>query len=334
MRITRLDHADDDGIRACHDVHVAAQAVDDPVEPPSSLPVFRHWLMWGWNRNPCEVWIAADEATGETVGYSRLELPDLENRDRAYAGPVVRPALRRRGLGGTLLQHAQERARANGRSVLLGEPVQDSAGDAFARQAGAKAELVEARRVLDLRKVPRDLFARLRADAAGKAAGYTVVSWTGPTPEEYLGLVAAAFNAMNDAPHDPDREDNVWDAQRVRERSGVFLQEGLLRGYSVAAIADSDGEMAGLTQVFIDPETPEWGFQGVTAVTRPHRGHRLGLLTKAVMLEWLATAEPKLERIATGNAASNSYMISVNETLGYELAGPGWQAYRLAVSPG
>ena len=37
------------------------------------------------------------------------------------------------------------------------------------------------------------------------------------------------------------------------------------------------------------PEAPSWGFQELTAVTRPHRGHRLGLLVKAAMLEWLAT---------------------------------------------
>ena len=35
---------------------------------------------------------------------------------------------------------------------------------------------------------------------------------------------------MNDAPHAPDREDDVWDAQRVRERAGAFLRDGCLRG--------------------------------------------------------------------------------------------------------
>jgi GNAT superfamily N-acetyltransferase len=333
MRITRFDPADDGVARACYDVHVAAQAVDDPIEPPLSLAAFRHWVTRGWNCNPTEVWVAADEVTGETAGFCRIELPDKENRDHSHGGPVVRPADRRRGIGSALLRHAVERARANGRTRFGGEPLVDSAGDAFARQTGAKAGLIEARRILDLGKVPSGKFARLRAEAEGKAAGYALVSWAGPTPAEHLDRVAAAFNAMNDAPHEPEREDNVWDAERVRERADAPVADGTLRGYSVAAVADSDGELAGLTQVFLDPEIPHWGFQGVTAVTRAHRGHRLGLLTKTAMLEWLAEAEPKLERISTGNAASNSYMISVNETLGYELAGPGWQAYYLQVSP-
>ncbi|HTU06644.1 MAG TPA: GNAT family N-acetyltransferase, partial [Trebonia sp.] len=89
---------------------------------------------------------------------------------------------------------------------------------------------------------------------------------------------------------------------------------------------------AGLTQVYIDPGVPSWGYQGLTAVTRPHRGHRLGLLVKAAMLDWLAEAEPALERIQTGNAASNAFMIEVNETLGYRLLEPAWQLYQLPVT--
>ena len=95
---------------------------------------------------------------------------------------------------------------------------------------------------------------------------------------------------------------------------------------------DATGEMAALTQLFVDPADPDWGHQGLTGVTRPHRGHRLGLLTKAAMLEWLATAEPQLERIETNNAEANSYMIAVNEALGFELAEPGFQFFALPVA--
>jgi len=334
MRITRLDYADHDGIRACYDVWLAAHTADDPLSPPLSLPVFGHWLARGWESEPSETWIAVDEATGETVGWYRIELPDLENRHRASGGPTVRPASRRRGAGTALLRHEVERARANGRTVLRGSALVGSAGDAFARQAGAEASLVDARRVQDLHKIAPGLVASLRATAAEAAAGYALVSWTGPTPEEHLDRVAAGFNAMNDAPHSADREDDIWDAQRVRDRADAAVREGCLRGYSVAAIAEATGEMAGLTQVFVDPEYPEWGHQGLTAVTRPHRGHRLGLLIKAAMLEWLATEEPKLERIATDNAATNKYMIAVNEALGYELLKPDEQSFQLMVSPG
>jgi RimJ/RimL family protein N-acetyltransferase len=79
--------------------------------------------------------------------------------------------------------------------------------------------------------------------------------------------------------------------------------------------------MAALTVVTVDPDVPGWGHQQITAVTRQHRGHRLGLLVKAAMLEWLAETEPRLERIETYNAGSNQYMIAINEALGYAASG-------------
>lgn len=332
MRIVRLDPADADVLRACYEVHKTALATDDPHEPPMSLPVFSIWLTSGWEGNPGETWYIPGEEAGEAVAWYRLDLPDLENRDRSFVAPVVHPKSRRNGLGRALLRHAADRAAAHSRSVLAGVSVQGSAGEAFMRRVGAKLGLIEARRMLDLRKVPAGQFARLRETAEQKAAGYTIVKWTGPTPEEYLGLVAEAFNAMNDAPRDEGWEDDLWDAERVRDRGNRVLRLTDVRGYSLAAIHDASGEMAGLTQVEVDPEQPDWGYQGLTAVIAAHRGHRLGLLTKAMMLEWLATAEPQIERVLTGNAASNKHMIAVNETLGYEVYGPGWQFCEMPVA--
>lgn len=332
MRIVRLDAADDDSLRACHEVLNAAQAVDDPHEPPMSLAVFRVWLFHGWDGNPGEVWFVPGEQAGQAVAWYRLDLPDLEDKDRGFLLPTVHPAARRAGIGREVLRHAAGRAAANERTVLGSVAVQDSAGEAFARRVGAKLGLVEARRMLDLRAVPVGQFARLREEAAAKAAGYTVVTWEGPTPEEHLGRVADAFNAMNDAPRDEGYEDAIWDAERIRERADLLLRQTDVRGYTVAALDDATGELAGFSQVEVDPAYPERGYQGLTSVTRSHRGHRLGLLTKAAMLEWLATAEPQLERIGTGNAESNKHMIAVNETLGYQLYGPGWQFCEIPVT--
>jgi hypothetical protein len=41
---------------------------------------------------------------------------------------------------------------------------------------------------------------------------------------------------------------------------------------------------------------------------------------------------PRLERIETGNAAANSYMIAVNEALGYEVVEPGLRLFSLPVN--
>jgi RimJ/RimL family protein N-acetyltransferase len=170
----------------------------------------------------------------------------------------------------------------------------------------------------------------LKAGAAKHATGYSLTSWTGLTPEDRLAQVAEVINAMNDAPREEGWfEDDIWDADRVRTRGDIRVRLAGHRSYAVAAIHDGTGEMAALTQVFIDPAEPAWAHQGSTAVTKPHRGHRLGLLTKAAMLEWLTVAEPRLERIETTNVEVNSYMIAINEALGYYLAEPGSQLFAL-----
>jgi GNAT superfamily N-acetyltransferase len=340
MRIEPLDLTAEKTVRACYDVLRAAQAMDDPVEPPPSLPMFGVFLRSGWEATPAEVWVALDDsglddrdqgAGGTVLGYYRMELPDLENLDRASGGPVVAPALRRRGIGRELLRHLAGRAAANGRTVLDAIVTSGSAGEAFALAAGARPDLEEIRRVQYLRKIEPGTVAALRATAERAAAGYSLVSWDGPVPEQYLGPLAEVINAFADAPRGESVEAEVWDADRVRERTSVLLRAGVARGHAVAAVHAATGEMAAFTGVLIDPETPRCGYQQLTAVIRTHRGHRLGLLVKTAMLELLATAEPQLEEIQTGNAAENAYMIAVNETLGYAVVPPGWRTYEIPV---
>ena len=69
----------------------------------------------------------------------------------------------------------------------------------------------------------------------------------------------------------------------------------------MAAQDERTGELAGLTELSVDPDHPSWGHQELTVVARAHRGHRLGLLLKAAMLELLLEREPQLEAIETYN---------------------------------
>jgi RimJ/RimL family protein N-acetyltransferase len=214
--------------------------------------------------------------------------------------------------------------------VLGGGAFQGSAGAAFAERVGAAPGLVEARRVQVLSKIPAGRITFLREQAAQAAAGYSLVSWDGRIPEEYLARYAEVDNAMADAPHDDGEEPEIRDAARIRELMDIRERSGR-RIYTLAALHDASGEMAAVTAVEADQDNPEWGHQLLTAVTRKHRGHRLGMLVKTAMLDWLAMEEPALEHIVTGNAAVNRYMIAINEELGYELLSPAIQSYELPV---
>ena len=330
MRIVRGDASDRPTTQACFEAVRAAGETDDPLGPPWSPQRLRGWLEYP--TDPAEIWIWHDEATGAVAGWYYLILPERENRDRAYLYLTVRPSSRRRGIGTALLRHAAGRSADAGRSVLGSGAFQGSAGAAFATRVGATAGLVEARRVQVLGKIPAGRVAQLREQAARAAAGYSLVSWDGRTPEEYLARYAEVENAMGDAPHDVGEEHSVWDADRVREQIDDARERAGRHMYTLAALHDASGAMAAVTAVETDPDNPAWGHQQITAVTRLHRGHRLGLLVKTAMLDWLAEAEPQLERIVTGNAAVNQHMISINEELGYELLEPLSQSYEVAVA--
>jgi RimJ/RimL family protein N-acetyltransferase len=328
VKVLRWDPADAGTAAQLYAVRRAAHLCDEPIEPPKSLATFGGILTGDWPGAQYEVWYVPGEA-GEVVAFYGLTLPDQENKDRAGCVLFVDPGHRRRGIGRELAGHALKRAAANGRAIAESYALEESPGDAFATHLEARVAIEEARRVQELEKIEPGRIAAVRAEAAGAAAGYSLVTWTGPVPDEYLAGVAEVFNAFADAPHGEGVEPEVWDASRVRERTGKLLRSGALRGYSVAAVHDASGEMAAITEVSIDPLEPSWAYQQLTAVTRPHRGHRLGLLVKTAMLRWLAEAEPGLRRITTGNAVSNQHMIAVNETLGYRLVRPGYRFYEL-----
>jgi GNAT superfamily N-acetyltransferase len=331
MRIERFDPVTDtEKVRVCHELFVAAQPVDDPNVPAASLPVFTGWVSRGWDANPREGWLVPGDQAGTWAAYCLLEFPARENRHMAYINMLVAADQRRRGIGTALLRHAVIRATDQGRTLLVDDTREGSAGEAFASAADANRGLTEVRRVLDLADLPAGRLDTLREQAEAASAGYSIVTWYGRIPEEYMERVAAVLNAMNDAPHNPSEEPEIHDADRVREGEELELIQKN-RGYSVAALCDQTGEMAGMTKIVVDPPRPHWGFQQITAVVRAHRGHRLGLRVKVAMMDWLAKAEPQLEHIVTGNSASNSHMIGINEDLGYRVLDR-WSSWELDVA--
>ena len=332
MRIERWTAGDAAALRGCKETWHTALALEDPGGARMPERLLGVWFGQGFTGDPARAWFVPGDGPGSVLGWYRLELPDLENTDRAFLILVVHPAHRRRGIGRALLRHAAGQAAAAGRSVLWGETRDGSAGEAFAVAAGAKQGIAAGIRRLDLRALPAGKIAWLRAGAEAAAAGYTLVRWAGPTPPEYLASFARVLNAINDAPHDEGVEDESWDADRVRARNDAPTEAMGLRRHTIAARHDASGEIAAMSEVAVDPDDPLWGHQGLTAVARQHRGHRLGLLLKTAMLELLAEAEPQVERVETGNALSNKHMIAVNEQLAYRVVEPGWNFYEIAVS--
>jgi GNAT superfamily N-acetyltransferase len=320
MRFEQFDPlADPVRLQACYEIFVASQRHDDPAEPSPSLAGFRRWWGHGFEGgDPRQAWLATD--AGGPAGAYLLELPDRENVTLGTFSPAVAPPLRRRGIGTILLAHGQAQARSAGRTALLGAAMLGSAGEAFAQSAGAAGGLTDVRRVLRTSDLAGGRLAALRAEAAARSAGYSLLTWAGATPDAWADQVAGLLEVMADAPRDASVAAARMDAERVRAIEAPALSAGFGL-YSVAARHDGDGRLAALTQIITDPDRPAVAFQALTAVHRPHRGHRLGLGVKVAIHEWLAVAEPAVRQFFTWNAETNEHMIAINEQLGYQVSG-------------
>ncbi|MQA98450.1 MAG: GNAT family N-acetyltransferase [Streptosporangiales bacterium] len=315
MQISRVrPRGDEAAVHAVHSIQVAARDADRPEMPVATLAHTAAWVAAGTTSEPHIVWLAADDA-GRPAGFALLDLPYTDNRHVALLDLVVRPDARRQGIGRALLGHAVEYARAAGRTLLVGEAVEDSAGAGFAKVAGAECKALERCSYQTLDDVDPASIAAMRAEAERAATGYELVRWIDVAPPEYLPDLAELNNEMRDAPVDDLQiEDEIWDVERVR----IFDQAVMARGrrsYFLAARHVESGRLAGYSQLTVDGT--DWANQGNTVVMRAHRGHRLGLWLKAAMVEWVRVAEPDVRRVLTWNAKSNQHMLAVNDRLGY-----------------
>lgn len=316
-------------MRACYEIYLSGHFADDPEGPVQSFRSFAGWLEFGWTEDPAETWLARDGA-GKPWAWYRLSLPQRENQHLAELTLRVHTACRRVGVGTALLRHAAERARLAGRTELAGSARAGSPGDAFARSLQARVGISDVHRVLDLAAIPPGHLAALRAKAEAAARGYGLLSWAGPAPDDVIeGIVTINNSGEADMPRDPGYQAQVWDAERVRLDERRQAAQGM-RGYTVAARSLDSGDPVALTQLAVDAAEPSWGFQELTAVTRPHRGHRLGLLVKVAMLELLAEREPLLTRIITGNTDANEHMIAINDDLGFRVLNE-WPGFDVGV---
>jgi GNAT superfamily N-acetyltransferase len=304
----------------------AARQVDAPFELGWTTSSLTADLRHGWDGEPPVPGIHRD-ADGRVIGMVQVHLPHWDNTHLAFIDVVVDPAERRQGVGRWLFDAGVERARQEGRRVVMMAGYDDSPGIEFAKAMGLDRASQEVRRRQHLRTLDRERLDKEYAVAQNRATAYDLVRLAGPVPDELMAAVVAMSAAINDAPTDDlDIEDDVFTSERIRAFETSQAAQGR-RIYRLIARERNSGELAGHTVVAVEAERPWHGWQFDTSVLRAHRGHRLGLVLKIAMLHWLAQEEPQLLTIDTWNAKSNKHMIEVNEVLGYQIlvSGSTWQ---------
>lgn len=247
-----------------------------------------------------EAFFDAIEHVARTEGRREIEVETL-----AIGAPPGVDALRPASGNGAILVGAEER---------------------YLLERGYGLEQIEQSSTLQL---PAGAADQLGREAKQKAQPhYDLLTWVNHAPEEWLPGFLSVFNVFNvEAPSSgfANEETHVSPNQwRVREKSA--LKAGQTRIVTIAVRRET-GEVAGLSNVTLKESDPHSAGQGLTLVTKAHRGHRLGMWMKTHMLKYLEQNHPAVTGITTWNASENAHMLGINTALGFQpgMVGGTWQ---------
>lgn len=317
MDIQQVSWDDTDAVRRSAQVLEAVRLFEQPWSHPYDADRLALSMRYGWDGEPTDHFLLTVDGTD--VATATYETTTYDNLHVAWLGMDVHPVHRRQGHGSAALDFLMERARRDGKTSV-GMDSWDMPGPrAFAARHGFEPKQISVNRRQHLAKVDRAEVDRLHAEALAAAASYELFRQVGLTPEAELPAISVLSASINDAPLDDlEIDDEVYPPERIAAYEAAQTGQGHVL-HRVVARHRGTGELAGHTVVAVDSRRPSIGHQHDTAVSREHRGHRLGVLLKADMVRWLAEVQPQLETIDTWNAKSNDHMIGVNEVLGYEV---------------
>jgi GNAT superfamily N-acetyltransferase len=321
VEIMGIDKTDDSAMAQQYAVVAASQRLGRPFYTPqpqaSSIADLRHddpgerCDLWGLYVGP------------DMVGTVTLWLPLHDNTDTVWLQLDVHPDHRGRGYGGLAGAAVVDFARDLGRTRVVttarypaDRPV-DHPYRRFAEQHAFRLGSLDVNRRLPL-PVPAPVLSGLaeRARAAYLPA-YRIETFT-RVPDALLAPLCACMSRVeSDAPSgELEWEEEALTPERLRGFAELDEHVGRLRITSVAREAES-GEVVGYTELFIIGGTTK-ALQSGTFVVSEHRGHRLGLGLKVANLVALQTYRPDAVEIFSINNAENTWMVAVNEELGFE----------------
>jgi GNAT superfamily N-acetyltransferase len=256
------------------------------------------------------------------VAHATLWTFLLDNTDKAFFDLSVDLPDRRRGIGRAMVERLEQVVKDDGRSLVMSashlpyEGRDEHPYRLFAEACGYELSLYEVVRHLHL-PVSDALVQEWVDEAAICHRGYAIETFVGAVPDDILESLCKVIGLLAvDAPTGAvDFEEEVITPQRYHEMLEGTAAMGRARYETLALTPDREVVAYSTLAMPLGESTHvyQWG----TFVHRDHRGHKLGLATKAVNLRAVQSARGDLTLVSTQNAESNDYMVAINDKMGF-----------------
>ncbi len=243
---------------------------------------------------------------------------DGTNPHLVFFQNLVRPDLRRQGLGRQVLRRILHIAKERGRSMLIAD-IMDTvpAGETFATQVGADLGIKEHVNVVAVSDLDIEMLERWVTEGPARAEGYVLLAWTDGYPVEHHGEIARLFvmadedMPFDDAAFDPQAET----AETVKER--LDRSDGVIERTTSVVRHIASGAIVGFSEVVMVQRGSPTLSTTLTVVDRDHRGHAIGKWIKADAILRGVGRYPGVTHIETENAFSNAPMLGINDAVGF-----------------
>lgn len=322
--VSRVDVHDDDQCAAAYAVVRASQDYERPWNDGDGYePTAAGWRFDDPSERT-EMWAVRDG--GAVVGVGQVWLPLLDNVEKMWFHVHVHPDHRRQGAGTALVQTIVQRAREEGRREVLTEALVPAAStgehayEQFAAATGLALASTDKVRLLTLPLLPGRLDDLADGARPRWADAYRLETHVNGLPDALVAGYCHVSNQLGvDAPTgDVDFEAESLDPAIYQQYLELERRQERTR-LTTVAVEQRTGAVVAYTDLILPSGAPAHAWQWGTLVDRAHRGHRLGLAVKVANLQRLRADYPERTLVGTGNDETNSWMVGINEVLGFEL---------------
>jgi len=312
--------ADDSVMREFYDLSRRAELFGRPDAPFWELDEFLGHVRSVDSGERQELFAAydGDRMVGGAVLWSFLS----DNVDKCAFNVRVDVPERRRGIGTALVNRLEQIAKDDGRSLIMSDstiPFDNREGHAyrrFAEACGYELSDFEVVRHLPL-PVPDEQIQEWIDEAAPKHREYRIETFVGAVPDDLVESLCLLLGQLAvDAPTGlVDFEEEVVNPQRYAEIVATAAAMGRARYETIALTPDR--QVVAQSTLLLSLKQSTTVYQWGTFVHREHRGHRLGLATKAVNLRAVQAARDDLTLVTTQNGETNDHMVAINVRMGF-----------------